>query len=545
MPLPELTATLNAISELDTVIRGQATTVKAAFDHDVNIIKDYINGELIPSADVAFETKENITSGRKLSADGNFTGTWNGHEMVETDPGIQIVVNEHTSQLADNTSQLSYISYNINGVYVNAKYPPAPLVGAKGDDVSDDTIILNALITYIDGIGGGILYIPVGTYKITSPIITSSKVIIKGAGHILTIIKAYACNGITINPTWGTKISDIALYSYDITLGWYPKLYKGINCNGTSAANAVNEVILDNVDLRGWESCVYMGYTWSSSMYNVRTGSCKYAVKTFGKTVNNLIVNSFLHVENVAGSASVYLTKDGSICGEGLLISNSLLTSGEYGILSSDFLDLSVSNCGIDLVTINAFNLTSVKALMLSNNWIYSKQIAIMINNVGSFEEQFAKITGNTIITTEGTYAVSIGQTVDGYVINANTITSLNAVVIFNAGSKNCILSNNKIKSVNNVGFPLSIDGSNHVITNNTGDCTVQSANPGGRNVMFNNTGGNVYIQGVFSGAPTSGTWKQGDTVEFISPSAGGYSGAKCTTGGTPGVWKAYGAILA
>lgn len=46
MALSKLTTELNTISELDTVIRNQATTVKAAFDHDVNVVKDYINNTL-------------------------------------------------------------------------------------------------------------------------------------------------------------------------------------------------------------------------------------------------------------------------------------------------------------------------------------------------------------------------------------------------------------------------------------------------------------------------------------------------------------------
>jgi len=42
---------------------------------------------------------------------------------------------------------------------------------------------------------------------------------------------------------------------------------------------------------------------------------------------------------------------------------------------------------------------------------------------------------------------------------------------------------------------------------------------------------------------PVSGTWQQGDEVIFRFATAGGYHGARCTTGGTPGTWKRYGAI--
>jgi hypothetical protein len=43
--------------------------------------------------------------------------------------------------------------------------------------------------------------------------------------------------------------------------------------------------------------------------------------------------------------------------------------------------------------------------------------------------------------------------------------------------------------------------------------------------------------------APTTGTWAQGDTVWNTTPAAAGVPGWVCTTGGTPGTWKAMAAL--
>jgi hypothetical protein len=43
--------------------------------------------------------------------------------------------------------------------------------------------------------------------------------------------------------------------------------------------------------------------------------------------------------------------------------------------------------------------------------------------------------------------------------------------------------------------------------------------------------------------APTTGTWVQGDIVFNRDPTAGGFIGWVCTTGGTPGTWKTWGVI--
>lgn len=45
--------------------------------------------------------------------------------------------------------------------------------------------------------------------------------------------------------------------------------------------------------------------------------------------------------------------------------------------------------------------------------------------------------------------------------------------------------------------------------------------------------------------APTTGTWGLGDRVWHTAPTAGGFEGWICTTAGTPGTWKTFGAISA
>lgn len=51
--------------------------------------------------------------------------------------------------------------------------------------------------------------------------------------------------------------------------------------------------------------------------------------------------------------------------------------------------------------------------------------------------------------------------------------------------------------------------------------------------------------QTVMSSVPASGEWARGDIVYNANPSAGGFLGWTCTAGGTPGTWKAFGAIEA
>ena len=55
----------------------------------------------------------------------------------------------------------------------------------------------------------------------------------------------------------------------------------------------------------------------------------------------------------------------------------------------------------------------------------------------------------------------------------------------------------------------------------------------------------NMHSEHFGSAAPTTGTWRVGDKVWDVTPSAGGTMGWVCTTAGTPGTWKTFGAVTA
>jgi hypothetical protein len=55
--------------------------------------------------------------------------------------------------------------------------------------------------------------------------------------------------------------------------------------------------------------------------------------------------------------------------------------------------------------------------------------------------------------------------------------------------------------------------------------------------------GTNIIVYGT--AAPSAGDWLVGDKVMNTAPTAGGVSGFVCTTAGTPGTWKSFGAIAA
>lgn len=55
--------------------------------------------------------------------------------------------------------------------------------------------------------------------------------------------------------------------------------------------------------------------------------------------------------------------------------------------------------------------------------------------------------------------------------------------------------------------------------------------------------GVNLNLVQYAAAAPTTGTWNRGDIIHNTAPSPMGFAGWICTTSGTPGTWKTWGAI--
>src|SRR5947209_1255276 len=98
--------------------------------------------------------------------------------------------------------------------------------GAIGDGVTDDTAALQAGITAL-GSQGGVLYLPAGTYKITSKLNIYRKfgVSIQGAGKGITVIKWAGPADQTMITANGVRYS----YFRDFTLDGSSSALRGID----------------------------------------------------------------------------------------------------------------------------------------------------------------------------------------------------------------------------------------------------------------------------------------------------------------------------
>lgn len=334
--------------------------------------------------------------------------------------------------------------------------------GAKGDGVTNDAAAIQAAINA----GTGAIYLPKGQYKITTPLTINSSIHIVGASWGNTSIYAASCNAINI--TAGTNnvvIEGIAFYSTGTT-----NTYTGISSNGVSGTTN-SWVNIKSCIFKYWLYGIDFKYTWNSVIDTIYTDTIVNGVRLFGQSVNNVITNSNI-VANT-GNASILTTKDGSTKGEGLMISNSLLASGTYGIYSDGFLSLNVCNNVIDLITSKGIYVLNCPSLLVSNNWIYAATQGIILDTLGVAVDQGASITGNYItVTGASSSCVFIATNNTGVSITGGAMTATNA-------TSTLVTSQGNYVTVTGVcGFSAStlqyyFTSTNNTAVNNTGNNAV------------------------------------------------------------------------
>lgn len=161
--------------------------------------------------------------------------------------------------------------YDFGGMVANVKHLD---YGAKGDGITDDTIAIQLAIDTVAGLGGGIVFIPKGTY-ICSQVKMRTNVDIKGAGWS-SIIKQKASS-------LNTHL--VILYDEDVEFGSLMDLKLDGNKAGQSTAN--RGIFLDNT-----------GGAWTSNdqhhfIYNIWIEGCKGSGLSIGPEVRE---GRFVHL---------------------------------------------------------------------------------------------------------------------------------------------------------------------------------------------------------------------------------------------------------
>ncbi|WP_445506786.1 glycosyl hydrolase family 28-related protein [Niallia sp. 03190] len=152
-----------------------------------------------------------------------------------------------TSQLANKAQQtdLDLTNANLLTHGINALYPPVPLVGAKGDGVTDDTSTIQALINFIELNRYSTLYCPGSLYLINGALVVKSQITIKGEHISNGFNDPNRLNQGTIFKGGGGSTNPVLTmdYSTNGTSGRFPFLLQDILFLGSDNWNTMNNAV--------------------------------------------------------------------------------------------------------------------------------------------------------------------------------------------------------------------------------------------------------------------------------------------------------------
>ena len=308
---------------------------------------------------------------------------------------------------------------------------------------------------------------------------------------------------------------------------------------------------INNVTIDGFYYGIVMTNSWNLRCSNLRIIRTRIGIQAYGKCVNNSIVNANIDCkgtnsiciafnDEVDHAASTYLS-------EGWTISNSILTSAQYGIFGVNMSNTFISNCIIDLCSKNAikFSLNSLNIRIVDNYLACLANGIDVINfsgqNVLNNEDAGIIISNNTIKSyysdSGSCNGINIGEgTYESIYILGNTISNLGGIGIVSLNGKitHINVSDNRFK-INVGGYFYVLKATNKYIANNN---AIDNYNNSGIKVA------NKMII-VADHAPTSNTktWNAGDICLNSNASAGSIIGWFCATSGSPGTWFPIGTI--
>jgi hypothetical protein len=195
---------------------------------------------------------------------------------------LRETVDGHTSQLAE-------IATNVKSF------------GAKGDGTTDDTTAIQNAINAVNTLGGGTVYLPAGTYKITGTLTVYGYVTIEGSNINTTTIQTSATtfNAFTVvSNARRTQIRNLHIVS-SAGLG---TSNAGIKIDDTQGGA---EQLFYNLIIDGF----YYGFKmkndwWNSTLENVRFNACGYSFYgdgTDGQSINNLFIRCYSNQPTILG----------------------------------------------------------------------------------------------------------------------------------------------------------------------------------------------------------------------------------------------------
>ena len=214
--------------------------------------------------------------------------------------------------------------------------------GAVGDGTTNDTAAIQACVDAAVAANGGAVFLPTGTYKITSAIsVISPKISIYGEGAEATIIQCLSCNGINIvSPSTDGNtqfFEDFALVGMTGSTANFTAIESILPPGGVSGVDSRDGLHFNRLKFFDWNQAFVISDTWESTIQ-----LCKFQKVTnpiqFGtysmvwRVVSNFMV--YDAGDSHGGTADAYAINFTGAIAEGVVIQNNQFFAFDRGVNS-------------------------------------------------------------------------------------------------------------------------------------------------------------------------------------------------------------------
>ena len=340
------------------------------------------------------------------------------NEMATTINGLPDYIIELVKELLDQMNLEEIVKQVLaDYFFMNVKNPPAPLVAAKGDGVTDDTVAIQAMINYVNG-KSNYLFFPAGTYSVQGLTMVPGVSLI-GMDRYKTIVMLRAASNkdllsgdlgnctvsnITLNANMPGQTANCSIYSGNAT---------DMLISDVIFKNGYNMLSIDNDGIVQMDNVVFDGTQGNG----LAIGGVRASVNNIN-FVNNSKLNAGTLISITGNNNSVTQILNTEYAENGVVIAgdNNVIE----GWMSGTTTALSDSGTG------NAINLYAGQdRVVKSINWMETDSGNKNVTIGGGLTQN---VTGSEIKTLGGSYTETVtGSHTDnvdeGYIVNAHDIT--------------------------------------------------------------------------------------------------------------------------
>lgn len=328
-----------------------------------------------------------------------------------------------TQTSGDSSTKLATTAFVAGAVPVANVLDPAFAGGADPTGTSDSSAAINAMITALNGAGGGTGWIPAGTYKLTSPVQHKSGVRLLGAGPGATILKPTASNN-------------------------------GVNV--TAASAAITDCVIEDLQIQGPNSGTGIG------IYGVaNSGTDNVARLAVRRVLVTLMGGNGIEVHNAILSELSQVYSTGNL-GRGFYA-----LTGTTWHISASFFEDNASGWGVYLDSISSSTLASCGSDRNAGGWYLTGCNDVALVSCDSYSTAAAAGVDGTSFKVDSCFGVNLlGAYVDSnaavgvWFLNGSYGCSLWGVTETATGSPTASIQTDSGTNVYIAGYNLTTDPS-------------------------------------------------------------------------------------